>query len=109
MVLGQSMHLNSCFAACRRSGANRLWQADTRGPVHGLDMMCDIMFKGAIARKRQCFEKIAQKSKPAFHWLKIRHRNAHAHCARSYSRADAYYFLPRTHTEVAKSSVNVHI
>ena len=47
------------------------------------------IIKGAIARKRQVFEKMAQKSKTAFHWLKIRHWNALAHCARSYSRADA--------------------
>ena len=47
------------------------------------------LLKGAIARKRQVFEKMAQKSKTAFHWLKIRHWNALAHCARSYSRADA--------------------
>ena len=47
------------------------------------------LIKGAIARKRQVFEKMAQKSKTAFHWLKIRHWNALAHCAHSYSRADA--------------------
>ena len=45
--------------------------------------------KGAIARKRQVFEKMAQESKTVFHWLKIRHWNALVHCARSYSRADA--------------------
>ena len=38
--------------------------------------------KGAIARKWQVFEKMAQKSKTAFHWLKTRHWNALAHCTR---------------------------
>ena len=44
--------------------------------------------KGAISRKRQVFEKIAQKSILTFHWLKIRHWNAVCACAFSYSRVD---------------------
>ena len=60
------------------------FNADTEAPSEQ-----DEYIKGAIARKRQVFEKMAQKSKTAFHWLKIRHWNALAHCARSYSRADA--------------------
>ena len=80
-----------------------LWALAPTPPDH------DILFKGAIARKRQGFEKMAQKSKPAFDWLKIRHRNALAHCARSYSRADAYHFVPLMHTQMAKSSVNVRV
>ena len=53
------------------------------------DSFCKPDIKGAIAWKQQCFEKMAQKSKPAFHWLIIRYRNALVHCARSYSHADA--------------------
>ena len=48
-------------------------------------MLC---IKGAISRKRQVFEKIAQKSILTFHWLKIRHWNAVCACAFSYSRVD---------------------
>ena len=67
-------------------------------PVWALHLVCCQLFtllhkscadlKGAISRKRQVFEKIAQKSILTFHWLKIRHWNAVCACAFSYSRVD---------------------
>ena len=50
--------------------------------------LLELIIKGAISRKRQVFEKIAQKSILTFHWLKIGHWNAVCTCAFSYSRVD---------------------
>ena len=43
--------------------------------------MCVLLIKGAISRKWQGFEKMAQKSILTFHWLKIHHWNALTLCA----------------------------
>ena len=62
------------------------------------------MFKGAIARKRQVFEKMAQKSKTAFHWLKIR-LGMHLRIARAHILVRTHNFFLVRHCQVAKSSV----
>ena len=55
--------------------------------------------KGAIARKRQVFEK---KSKTSFHWLKIRHWNA---LARAHILMRMHNFFLLRHTVKWRSQV----